>query len=359
MDEILRRIGQGWDPERVDRLLTQTKHRIRRGRRRRAAVSTLVGLLAVCACIVALSRWNLPGSGAALPPTGLNAPAPCLNQPATRVVEFHDGSTVELARGAEVEVRVVSASELTVRLKNGRGRFQVIHHPERQFVVEAGRVTVLVVGTEFSVELRGEATWVEVSRGRVRVGWTGDERTLGAGEHGLFPPPAQGMDAPLPVADAGAHPSAREAFRASAERRNYSQAFALMQSTPSAVGNTVEDLMLAADVARLSGHPGQAVPFLERVVRDHPRDDRAALAAFTLGRTLLGLGRTEEASRAFSQVSVLAPGSALAEDALARRVEAAYRAGDRGAARRLAEQYLNAHPNGRRRATVREQGGLD
>ena len=45
-----------------------------------------------------------------------------------------------------------------------------------------------------------------------------------------------------------------------------------------------DDLMLAADVARQAGRPERAVPFLERVVKEHPHEVCAQLAGFSLGK---------------------------------------------------------------------------
>jgi outer membrane protein assembly factor BamD (BamD/ComL family) len=48
----------------------------------------------------------------------------------------------------------------------------------------------------------------------------------------------------------------------------------------------------------------------------------------------------------------------LAEDALARQVEATYRAGDTARARTLATEYLARYPKGRRVHAVQRFGGL-
>jgi transmembrane sensor len=272
---------------------------------------------------------------------------------------LRDGSSAQpLTAQSLVEVVSESSSEQVLELRQGGARFEVVPDRARQFVVRAGAVTVHVVGTVFAVELRGAHTWVQVTRGRVQVTWENGEQFLGAGEQNLFPGFDTAEDAAVPSRAPATAKSAADAFRSRARQHEYVEAFAVMQATPGVVGRSVDDLMLAADVARLSGHPAQAVPYLERVLREHESDPRAPLAAFTLGRTLFGLGRNQEASRAFARVGALAPASALAEDALARQVEAASRVGDRAAAQGLARQYLKAYPMGRRAAAVREQSGL-
>ena len=65
----------------------------------------------------------------------------------------------------------------------------MVRNPARTFEVHAGAITVRVVGTEFVVERRGDATWVEVTRGKVAVS-AGDgdpPAMLAAGDSGLFP----------------------------------------------------------------------------------------------------------------------------------------------------------------------------
>jgi transmembrane sensor len=116
----------------------------------------------------------------------------------------------------------------------------------------------------------------------------------------------------------------------------------------------------AASVARLSHHPAEAVPPLRRIVVNHDDDRRAPLAAFTLGRVLLEeLGQPTEAADAFAKTGELAPDGALAEDALAREVEAWSRAGDLARARARADEYVRRYPAGRRLRSVRRFGGLE
>ncbi|MFM2417252.1 MAG: hypothetical protein RL385_1975, partial [Pseudomonadota bacterium] len=60
------------------------------------------------------------------------------------------------------------------------------------------------------------------------------------------------------------------------------------------------------------------------------------------------LGMPSEAEGAYAKARALTRGGALAQDALARQVEAAHRAGDDGRARALALEYLRQYPEGRR-----------
>ena len=220
------------------------------------------------------------------------------------------------------------------------------------FEVESGDVKVRVLGTAFSVALEGGLTRVAVERGAVRVQWTGGQAFLSAGQSGLYPPPAA-AEAPKvpaePLADlAGNVGEEAASWRKLAKRGAYVDAYkALGPAASKSVRDEPADLMLAADVARLSRHPGEATRFLARVSDGFPRDKRAPLAAFTLGRVLLeDLGQPGRAADAFRRAQQLAPKGPLAADALAREVDAAQRAGQVDRARQVAARYVELYPEG-------------
>ena len=121
-----------------------------------------------------------------------------------------------------------------------------------------------------------------------------------------------------------------------------------------------QELLLQADVARLSGHPDQAFAPLRRLLARHATDAQAPLAAFTLGRVLLDeLKRPRDAAQAFAQVYRLAPNGALSQDALAREVEAWSRAGESALAHERALRYVQSYPQGRKVNAVRHYGGIE
>jgi len=176
----------------------------------------------------------------------------------------------------------------------------------------------------------------------------GDARAfMEAGESRWFP----GLEAVAKTEGTG--PSPRSRFLSLARAGAFADAYQLMTQSPSAVGSSAEELMLAADAARLSGHPEQAVPLLQRVTREHKGDSRAPLAAFTLGRLLQSqLGRPAEAATAFALVARLQPAGGLVEDALGRRAEALAASGASVEARRLASEYLERYPKGKHLPTM-------
>ncbi|HEX9294379.1 MAG TPA: FecR domain-containing protein [Polyangiaceae bacterium] len=364
----LPKLRLNWDAQRTERLLGRVHARLD-GRRRAWRVALAVGTLASAVAVIVAVRWTHVRSSA---PVSTDSAMQVLRNPIT----LREGSEIALGP-AHSEVRVLEESPSRVRVDvvKGSGRYSVVPNAERTFEVRSGLVTVTVVGTEFVVEQRGEETWVEVSRGKVRVSWGSEQTFLGAGESGIFPRPSVTTESPasaapnLAEAASGERPEvdlrsaspaqATQVYRSRVARHDYHGAYAVLAHHPSLAGDTVEELLTAADVARLSDHPAEALPYLQRVIREHPRDERGPMAAFTLGRTLSGLGRTQEAMVMFGRVRTSWPRSPLAEDALLRQAEAASQIGDLVTARRLAEQYDRDYPNGRRRSDVRRYARLE
>jgi len=344
----------------------------RRGRRARlvraAAVVSVMAVLGLVLGFVVHARF---------------AP-PALATRDAHQVRFADASTVQLLdASAALDIDAASPSAVEVSLRSGSAEFEITPNPQRKFIVHAGLAEISVLGTHFRVTREATRVRVEVTRGRVAVRFASGARQLTAGESSWFPPaepaaeargPAAAVtdptpDVAAPSAAVSAAPSAlspnsdasasRRRFLDHATRKEYPEAYSVLERAPEVVGNAPEDLMLAADAARFSNHPAQATRFLERVTRGHPQDSVAPLAAFTLGRIYLSqLGQPAKAAEAFALSLKLAPTGSLAEDALGREVEAAQLAGQPSRARDLAAQYLRRYPNGRRLESVRKASGL-
>jgi transmembrane sensor len=144
-----------------------------------------------------------------------------------------------------------------------------------------------------------------------------------------------------------------------ADQRRFGEAYGLLRQVPMKNLSEPDDLLLAADVARQAGRPERAVPFLERVVKEHASEVSAQLAGFSLGKVYLdNLGQPALAAQSFATVRAMAPVGGLAQDALAREVEAWSRAGDAARARDGALEYVRLYPHGRRVSAVRDLGGI-
>lgn len=362
-------VSPSWGKEREFAVRTALDHRRGVRARHRTALGAAAVLLVAAAAVVLWMRSrpiSPPGS------TSVAAPVAAMQE----LLRLDDGSAVlSRTKDAVATPIEVGPDAVTVRLTAGAALFSVTPNPARAFRVQARDVTVTVVGTVFSVAMEPAGVRVRVERGRVRVSWPNSERMLGVGEELLV---ANTPDEARPVAEPAPEPSGtapdapaphvaagpvrtRRSWRALAQDGEYTGAFARMQAEgPSSVRDEAEDLLLAADVARLGGHPEKAVSLLDRVVTSHPSDSRAPLAAFTLGRTLLDqLGRPREAAEAFASSRRLDPRGAMAQDALAREVESWSRAGEQALARERAEEYVARYPGGRRVDAVRRLGGLD
>ena len=242
-------------------------------------------------------------------------------------------------------------------LRAGGARFIAPHDAEHPFVVIASDVIVEDLGTTFTVQyLSSDKLEVAVEQGQVKVRTQGAETKIAAGARLEVPVLPAAPEEPSRPQTIG---PAVSSWRPLAEKGRYDDAHAaLKKAGPYAVHDETGDLLLAADVARLGGYPAEAVPYLTRVVRAHASDPRSSLASFTLGRVLLDeLGRPGEAAEAFARAR--SAGGPLAEDALAREVEAASRAGDVTRSRDLAHEYQALYPKGRRARAVSRFGGLD
>jgi transmembrane sensor len=364
--EALREVEVAWDPTRVeDRLLDMRELAVKREGSRARLKRTAYAVTACAALAVgAVSALHLTKQPSSTP----------VSTVVTRdleVTRFVDGSTARVAEpGGSLSVKKASEHEVELALAAGSADFEVTPNPARHFVVFAGNVSVRVVGTQFRVERAGERVRVAVSRGKVEVHWPLGNSFLIAGESRWFPPESAVTDVPPAAASAApesAEPSApaapqaaavRGQFLAHSRRGEYAAAYALIAENPSAVGSSAEDLMLAADAARLSGHPEQASGYLKRLLQQDGKDSRAPLAAFTLGRILLSqLGRPAQAADAFALSRRLSPSGALSEDALAREAEAAFTAGNQARGEALAKEYASAYPKGRSTATLEKLSG--
>jgi transmembrane sensor len=328
----------------------------------------LIVAAATAALAMALASFNFARSSRETPresPVAVTAP--------NTLLKLTDGSDVtSRANDTRIAPEEVTAEVVTLRLESGSARFSVTPNPARTFRVLAGDVTVTVLGTVFVVGYEPGGVRVQVERGRVRVNGPGGERTLEMNQSALVP--ARETAEPAALSPAPDGPASEEkgrapvsahragpSWRALARDGDYQAALTRLKLEGNdSVRDVPEDLLLAADVARLGGQPDRAVAPLSRIVAAHASDSRAPLAAFTLGRTLLDqLGRPRQAAKAFSTAQRLDTTGSLSEDALAREVESWSRAGETEQARARAEAYLSRYPNGRRTQFVRRLGGID
>jgi transmembrane sensor len=311
------------------------------------------------------------------------APISVLTAPdAPRAFVLSDASHVEISRGGVVEPSANGRSAVSLRLVHGAATFDVVPGGSRRWSIECGHVVVDVIGTRFQVTEDGsDHVHVGVEHGVVLV--RGDRvpghvvrlvdgQSIDVEDAAQPPPksrtvsvsdlPAAPPDPPRPTdpAPASSTPAAPHPWKELASNGSYDDAYRSLGASGVAREvdeASVEDLLALADVARLSGHAADAVLPLSRVL-ERPKDPRAPLAAFTLGRLELdNLGDPSRAALAFERAIALGLPGGLAEDAYARLVEARSRAGDGAGARAAASEYAQKYPNGSRASTIQRWVG--
>jgi transmembrane sensor len=296
-----------------------------------------------------------------------------------RELTLADASKITLMPGARLTPLSSSPHHLDLLLEDGTAVFAVTPGGPRRWTIHAGLARVEVVGTVFRVERGVDALRVDVSRGIVIVRGAsvpGEVQRLTAGESLRVTPsvrapgsepaqqeadvsaPAEPPSNPVVVSRQASPTPVRQAdWRAEFAAGRFDAAYralgkaGLRRSAERAL--EVNELLSLADVARLSGHPSDAVFPLRRVVDGFSDSQHAAVAAFTLGRVLFDqLHAHGDAASAFERAVALHPPHALLEDCHARLVQAYARVGDRASAERAAGRYRALFPNGRHLADV-------
>ncbi|MEY4576510.1 MAG: hypothetical protein RL701_1213 [Pseudomonadota bacterium] len=339
--------------------------------------------LAVAMCgALALYWWSpvrLPQSGAVLE-----------SSDTPTAMQLRDGTNVALSAQTSLRVLRDLPGAVEVELAQGTANFDVTHVERRSFAVRAGVVAVHVVGTKFEVTKitrpEGQEITVSVERGIVAVERTdrGDFRRLMAGEKwsawvpaetpvaAAVPTPADLEVADLSPASDLAEPAEAGEVRddepaeaaednepeASAPAEGRVSARATRQSLRAQRGAAARGLFARASVARRAGLMSEAADIYAELLRRYPRDTRAAVSAFELGRIRMdALGDPRGAARAFSQALRLSRQGQFREDALARITIASDALGDRALCRKQRERYLTEFPEGVHAASLARSCG--
>lgn len=356
IDVALSHVHTAWTAERHAAAVATVKRRKRM--RRRVWQASVPALAALCV----LGAWLNKSSVA--PPDQVRSSS--LAMPAESFKTLPDGTVLTyLDKAADVALAELTTRARHVTLKGGRVRFAVAADPARPFVVHVRGLLVEVMGTTFVLRDLGDEVEVSVEEGVVRAIWPEGERQLRANERARFATRAnapQAVPPPPPVSDPRQQNKPRALkWRSLAQAGRYDEAYVALRTVGvRSVPDEAAALLEAGDVARLSRHPHEAVAPISRMLVRFPKDPRAPLAAFTLGLVYMQeLGRAADAARSFAQARALDPAGLMAEDALARQVEAWFRAGDSAQAHSMAKEYLRLYPQGRRLQAVRHHGGLD
>ncbi|HEX4405510.1 MAG TPA: FecR family protein [Polyangia bacterium] len=320
-DQALARLRPRWTDARAEHNLARALARIEGGRRLTRALAVAGAAASLAFAFVQLRRAPVAHRASPI----ARAATEQLASPSRLQLQLDDGSTIALGARAHVRIASTSRERIELELADGPATFAIPARAGRAVVVHMARFDVTILAAAFTLAPFEDRARVDVTSGDVEVRWSSGRAVVHAGRDALLPAP---VVASSPVA-------------------------------PRAVPDA-EALMRDADAARRAGRPAAAVPYYRRLLRAFPSDERAPVAAFTLGRVLLTqLDRPDEAADAFATSRRLAPAGALADDAWAREVEAAARAGETDRARGLARAYLARHGDEPRATAVRRAGGLE
>lgn len=350
---IKTRLEPDWDQNQLDHLFQGTQSRVRRKRAIRAIgrVGSVALLLAFC-----VGLWHVLFAE----PSEVDGFV--YEQRQSTVRELRDGSQiVELTNGSDFSILEQTSEVISVKLARGTVRFDVTPRKDRSFHVYAGSAKISVLGTSFTVRRETEGVEVEVHYGRVKVENESVEKILAAREtwRSVQTPVTTKMS-PEPQAQKipqalQPRPTVKVSALVISDETEPDPDHVPRETEP----ETMDGLLAKADGLRRAGSSQEAIHTYDRAIELFPDDQRAPLAAFTMARMMLDGGHFEKAALHFARARQLAPTGSLAEDTLAREVEAWSRAGNTVRAKQRAKQYFLAYPQGRRSRLVRRYGGFE
>lgn len=326
-------------------------------------------------------------------------------EPGTPHIRFSDGSEVALSPGSRARLATLDSVGAHLVLESGAADVRVTPNHGARYRVSLGPFAVDVTGTRFDVGFRpsDELFTLTLHEGKVVVSGCvlGEGRTLLAGESlsascraghfeisalgaetgggasaAVAPPPAPSAE-PVPgeqlLADPmgdseGAHNGGQPHDQAPAVvvpswqglsgQGRFADAYAViaLDGFEAAVSRaSVTELALLGDTARFAGKPADALTAYQALRSRGAGTAAAKQAAFSIARVHFDQRAAyAEAARWFRTYLAEQPGGPLAREAQGRLMESLSRAGDRVAARKVAEQYLAQYPHGPHERVARQ-----
>jgi hypothetical protein len=292
-------------------------------------------------------------------------------------LQFSEGTQLVMAPGSRGRVESLERTGASFLLERGEVRAHVAHRPGTSWRFLAGPFEVHVTGTTLGVDWdpMQERFAVHVDEGSVMVSGpnVGEPQIVRTGQQcvvdlpsrttrispvgqeiaaGFEPPIDAGADAPAAAAvPAMSSPTPRALAPTTLswikldEKGDYDGAYAAALGVGLASvlrASSSDELLRLAQVARLSGHRDTERQALVTCRRRFPGTERAAIAAYELGRS----SSPSEASSWFDTYLGEQPSGPLAREASGRLVEARASAGDDRGARDAAARYLARYPDG-------------
>jgi transmembrane sensor len=359
------------------------------GRARGGRRYFVMAAAAVMGCGVALGGWHTLRTVSFTTAMGEGQAGAWLatNSASDLPLTFSEGTELVMAPGSRGRVEGLERTGASFLLERGEVRARVVHRPGTNWRFLAGPFEVHVTGTSLGVDWdpARERLAVRVDEGSVVVSGpnVGEPRSsampsastvVRAGQVCVVDLPSRttrispiGQDVPVeaeapvdagvdglaaPVVPVMAPPStprppapAAVSWLKLSEKGDYDGAYAAALSAGLASvlrASSSDELLRLAQVARLSGHRDTERQALVTCRRRFPGTERAAVAAYELGRS----SSPSEASSWFDTYLGEQPNGALAREAAGRLVESRAAAGDDRGAREAAARYLGRYPNG-------------
>ena len=310
---------------------------------------------------------------------------------ATRQITFVDGSRIHLEAQSSLRVLSNGGGSFVTKLDQGGAVFHVTPGGPRRWIVEAGDVTVEVVGTVFSVNRDSEGVSVSVERGIVLVRGQvpGGEVRLTRGQKVSTRPSSLQLSAEVdlpskkPVsskeeprnAEPGRTISLSDLVDETAQGDEVSQQDSSTEKQASFTDASaptepqietaqqatdptrlrLDELLEYADIARREGKNEQAASYFYLAsLRASSEDSRRGMAALSFARISSDQGAIVRTL--IRGLSSMPP--SLREPALARLVRAAQKAGNTSLATKYARVYLEEFPVGPRAELVKSWANL-
>lgn len=287
-------------------------------------------------------------------------------------LEFSERSRVVFAPQAAARLVRAEPGQVALTLERGQLEVQVSAAPSRMWSVAAGPFAVEGTGARFTVEWQPQTRTltVAVREGEVRVrGGTlapaGD--TIGANRRLVVRDVvvAAADSATTTIADAEperevagpVRPRVEPGWRRLAAAGEHAAALAAVERVGLAAvleRADAEDLDRLAHSARLAGAAGPAREALQALRQRFPRDPRARMAAFLLGRVELEQEHDPDMAAHWFGVYVQEqPSGPLVESARGRILEIRRTQDDPAQVQAAARDYLEHHPDGSRASLAR------
>lgn len=262
---------------------------------------------------------------------------------------FADESRVELAPKSQIDPLAMTEDQVVLRLVDGSARFAIKKGGPRRWRIEAGVLSVEVVGTQFEVQRSAQRVRVVVTEGRVLVrssALTDGVMRLDAGQDIVVENPAA-----APAARSDTAPRAPTAPATAAEPTTDPVTTQARAETTKRASITLATLQAQVDQARRDADPARTASLLKDIIRLYPSDPAAALSSFSLGRIHQRQGQWASADRAYQWALDHGASGPLREDCYLRRVEVELKLAP-AQAQSTARTYFALYPSGRHRAVM-------